>query len=58
MRMGTTEMLLILAVVLIVFGPTQLPKLAKMFGKASKSFKEGVEEGLEEDTKKAKKDEE
>ena len=43
MRMGTMEILVVLAVVLIIFGPKQIPKLAKMFGKATKSFKEGVE---------------
>lgn len=44
MRMGTLEILAILGIVLLVFGPTQLPKLTKMFGKSIKSFKEGVEE--------------
>ncbi|MEI3191031.1 MAG: twin-arginine translocase TatA/TatE family subunit [Lachnospiraceae bacterium] len=27
MKIGTTELLIILAVVVIVFGPTQIPKL-------------------------------
>lgn len=44
MKIGTTELLLILAVVLVVFGPKNLPKLAKMFGKSAKSFKEGMED--------------
>lgn len=44
MRLGTTELLLILAVVVIIFGPTQIPKLTKMFGKSVKSFREGVGE--------------
>ena len=43
MKFGTTELLLILAVVLIIFGPTQIPKLTKMFGKGEKSFKDGLE---------------
>ena len=42
MRIGTTELMVILVVVLIIFGPKQLPKLGKMFGKTMKSFKEGV----------------
>ena len=42
MRLGTTELILILAVVVIVFGPTQIPKLTRMFGKSVKSFREGV----------------
>ena len=42
MRLGTTELILILAVVVIIFGPTQIPKLTKMFGRSVKSFREGV----------------
>ena len=48
MKLGTTELMVILAVVVILFGPTQIPKLTKMFGKSVKSFKEGI--GEEEDT--------
>jgi sec-independent protein translocase protein TatA len=48
MKFGTTELLIILAVVVLIFGPTQIPKLTKMFGKSVKSFKEGM--GDEEDS--------
>ena len=44
MRIGTTELMVILLIVVIVFGPSQIPKLAQMFKKSSKSFKEGMEE--------------
>lgn len=44
MGLGTTELILILAVVVIIFGPTQIPKLTKMFGKSVKSFREGAGE--------------
>ncbi len=44
MKIGTTELLIILAVVIIIFGPTQIPKLTRMFGKSVKSFREGMEE--------------
>ena len=44
MRFGTQELIIILIVVIIVFGPTQIPKLTKMFGKSVKSFKDGMEE--------------
>ena len=44
MKPGITELLVVLAIVIIVFGPTQIPKLTKMFGKSVKSFKEGMEE--------------
>jgi sec-independent protein translocase protein TatA len=45
---GGWELWAILAVVLLLFGPTQLPKLAKMFGKSAKALKEGMNEGLSE----------
>ena len=44
MNLGTTELLLILAVVVIIFGPTQIPKLTKMLGKSIKSFRDGASE--------------
>jgi sec-independent protein translocase protein TatA len=46
---GGPEVLIILVVVLIIFGPTQLPKLAKMFGKSARSLKEGMEGTLADD---------
>lgn len=45
---GGWELWAILAVVLLLFGPTQLPKLAKMFGKSAKALKEGMNEGISE----------
>lgn len=44
MRIGTNELLIILAVALLIFGPKNLPKLGKMFGKTMKNFKEGMED--------------
>lgn len=49
MRIGTNELLIILLVVLIIFGPKQLPKLGKMFGKTMRSFKDGISEEMTED---------
>lgn len=40
-RFGTTELLMILAVVLLLFGPKKLPELAKGMGEAVKEFKKG-----------------
>ena len=57
MRLGTQELIIILIVVIIIFGPTQIPKLTKMFGKSVKNFKEGMEEeeaGAAPEGKKAK----
>ena len=42
MKFGVMELLIILAVVLILFGPSQIPKLTKMFGKSVKNFKDGM----------------
>lgn len=44
MKLGTTELMIILAVVVIVFGPTQIPKLTRMFGRSVKGFREGMGE--------------
>jgi sec-independent protein translocase protein TatA len=43
MNLGPTELLIILAVVLLLFGSTRLPKLAKSLGQAGKEFKKGVQ---------------
>lgn len=43
MRIGIPELLVILLIVVIVFGPTQIPKLARILGKGVKSFREGIE---------------
>jgi sec-independent protein translocase protein TatA len=40
-----TEIGIVLIVVLVLFGGSQLPKLAKNIGKAQKEFKEGLAEG-------------
>jgi len=39
------EIGIVLLVVLLLFGGSQLPKLAKNIGKAQKEFKEGLAEG-------------
>jgi sec-independent protein translocase protein TatA len=43
MNLGVPELLIILAVVLLLFGSTRLPKLAKSLGQASREFKKGVD---------------
>jgi sec-independent protein translocase protein TatA len=42
------EIGIILLVVLLLFGGSQLPKLAKNIGKAQKEFKDGLAEGGKE----------
>lgn len=48
--LGAPELLIILAVVLLLFGSTRLPKLARSMGQASKEFKKGLAEGDKDDT--------
>ncbi|HEY5888453.1 MAG TPA: twin-arginine translocase TatA/TatE family subunit [Acidimicrobiales bacterium] len=40
--MGAQEWLIIAVVVLVLFGGSQLPKLARSLGEAQKEFKKGV----------------
>lgn len=42
MKMSMQELLIVLAIVVIIFGPKQIPKLSKMFGKTVKNFKDGI----------------
>ncbi len=46
-----SEWFIVLAVVLVIFGGSQLPKLARNLGKAQKEFKDGLAEGQAEATK-------
>jgi sec-independent protein translocase protein TatA len=39
------DLLIILLVVLVLFGGSQLPKLARGLGSAQREFKKGLEEG-------------
>jgi sec-independent protein translocase protein TatA len=45
------EIILIIVVVLVLFGGSQLPKLAKNLGKAQQEFKSGLAEGQKETDK-------
>ena len=42
MRLGWTEILVVLAVVLLLFGSTRLPALGKALGKSLRNFKQGM----------------
>lgn len=46
---GATEIILISAVILLIFGGKKLPELMKGMGKGVKSFKEGMNEPTEEE---------
>ena len=45
MDLGPWELIIILIIVLVLFGSTRLPKLARSLGQASKEFKKGTNEG-------------
>ena len=40
--MGVPELLIILAVILLIFGPKNLPKLGSALGKTVKNLREGI----------------
>lgn len=42
------EWIIVLVVVLVIFGGSQIPKLARNLGKAQKEFKDGLSEGERE----------
>ncbi len=42
MRLGMGEMLIVLVVVLLVFGPSKLPQLGDSLGKGIRSFKKAM----------------
>ena len=46
--MGPLELVLIVVVILIIFGPKNLPKIGSALGKTVKNVREGMEEGSEE----------
>ncbi|MBI5067103.1 MAG: twin-arginine translocase TatA/TatE family subunit [Deltaproteobacteria bacterium] len=48
MRLGMGEILLILAVVLLIFGPKKLPQLGEALGKGIRSFRKATTEREEE----------
>ena len=43
-NMGTTELIIILFIVLLLFGAKKIPELMKGMGKGVRSFKEGMDE--------------
>lgn len=44
MNLGPTELIILLGIVVLLFGATRLPKLARSMGEASREFKKGVHE--------------
>jgi sec-independent protein translocase protein TatA len=44
MHFGVLELLIIAAIILLIFGPKQIPKLASTLRDSIKSFKEGTQD--------------
>lgn len=51
--LGPLELIIILVIILLLFGSTQLPKLARSIGGAAKELREGLDKGLEKEDKKS-----
>ena len=46
--LGTPELIVIAVVIVLLFGATRLPQLAKALGQSKRAFKEGLDEGEKE----------
>lgn len=46
---GTGELLLVLLVILVLFGGTKLPKLARSLGRAQNEFKQGLKDTADDE---------
>ncbi len=49
MGLGPPELIIILIVVLVLFGSTKIPKLARSLGQAQREFKKGTDSDVDDD---------
>lgn len=49
MNLGMTELVIILVIVLVIFGPSKLPGLGKALGETIKGFKKGMNDAVQEE---------
>jgi sec-independent protein translocase protein TatA len=47
--LGMPELLLVLVVALVLFGPKRLPEFGRSLGKSIAAFKKGLKESIDED---------
>lgn len=47
MNLGMTELIIVLVIVLVIFGPSKLPGLGKALGETVRGFKKGMNDSLE-----------
>lgn len=53
LMIGTTEIIVIALIILLLFGGSQIPKLMKGIGKGMKAYKDGLN-GIDDETKENK----
>jgi len=46
--LGPQELIIALVIILVLFGGSQVPKLARNLGRAQREFKDGVDEAAKE----------
>lgn len=54
--LGAPELIIILVIILVLFGGSQLPKLARSLGSSAKELRQGLKDGDEKTTKKSNSD--
>ena len=54
---GSTEIIIIVAAGLVLFGASAVPKFARSLGQARKEFKKGLQDEAEEEKEEKKKEE-
>jgi sec-independent protein translocase protein TatA len=52
-RLGITEIIIILAILIFLFGARKIPELARGMGLGIKEFKKGLDEGTKEESEDA-----
>ena len=57
-RPGFAEILIVLVIIILLFGPGRISKIAKELGASISAFKEGLNSGSEEEAKKITSEEE
>ena len=55
-KIGTTELVLIFGIALVIFGPSKLPEIGKAFGKTIREFKDHANKVSEEPNDRATSD--
>ena len=52
-NLGVTELIIILAIVILIFGANRLPEIGRGIGKGIRNFKDATKEGTKEGVEKS-----